>query len=271
MQTDFDIVIVGGGIVGASIASFLDRGARVLLLEAEDQPGYHATGRSAALFAESYGPPTVRLLTRASRPFFDHPPPGFAALPLIHPRGSLFVGTADQVNAAQELHDRLKAEGLASQLLDCAQARNMVSVLRPEAAASAVLDPDSFDIDVDALLQGYLRTAKAKGAAVMLGARVTELERSVNHWRVQSANGQNWTANTVVNAAGAWADAIAAQAQVGPLGIEPRRRSAFLFEGPADASAAHWPACRRRSKSEPPCRPNIEPGVEADFEMVGCG
>jgi D-arginine dehydrogenase len=131
---------------------------------------------------------------------------------------------------------------LDSQLLDSASAMRLVPALRPPSVACAVLDPDSHDIDVDALLQGYLRAAKSRGVEVVLGARVAELTRSGERWHVRTSDSQCWTTHLLVNAAGAWADAIAAMAKVAPIGIEPRRRSAFLFEGPEGMPTASWPA-----------------------------
>lgn len=237
-----DIAIIGGGIVGASIAHFLAPHRRVLLLEGESQPGYHATGRSAALFVESYGPTMVRALTRASRSFFQHPPEGFAYAPLLQPRGTLFVGSEAQRNDIDALQQTLTAEGSPTRRLSTEEAQALVPVLRPEAAACALLESEAFDIDVDALLQGFLRSARASGATLRCGAGVTALERAEGQWRLQTADGSAHTVHTVVDAAGAWADALAVLAGVRPIGIEPRRRSAFLFEPPADLLTAHWPA-----------------------------
>jgi D-arginine dehydrogenase len=238
---DVDFLILGGGIVGASVAAALGPGHRVLLLEAEAHPGTHATGRSAALYTQAYGPPQVRALTRASRGFFDQPPPAWGDTPLLQPRGTLFVATAAQADDARALHQRLRTEGLPAMCLDTAQALARVPVLRPEAAALAVFDPDAFDIDVHALLQGALRTLRAQGGQVVTGARITALRYDGRAWQAQDATGRTWAAPTVVNAAGAWADQVAALAGVRPIGLQPRRRSAFTFDAP-DHSARHWPA-----------------------------
>jgi len=237
-----DTVIIGAGIVGASVACFAAPQGSVLLLEAESAPGFHSTGRSAALYAPSYGPPQVRALTRASRAFFDAPPAGFAAVPLLKPRPSMFVGSEADRDMLMALHASLLAEGTAALLLDSADALRRVPVLRPEACALAVIDYGSSDIDVDALLQGYLRSAKAAGATLVGHARVTDLFRQDGLWAVHTADGRSFQARRLVNAAGAWADELALMASAQPVGLQPRRRSAFLFEPPPGVDVADWPA-----------------------------
>ena len=241
-ETLYDIAIVGAGIVGASVAFFAAPRSKVLLLEGEDAPGYHSTGRSAALYAPAYGPPQVRALTRASRAFFDAPPSGFAAVPLLTPRPSLFVGAESDREALLAMHAGLIAEGIAAELIDGAEVRLRVPVMRPLASALGLLDPGSSDIDVDALLQGYLRGARAAGARLETGARVQALQRSGGVWRLQTADGRSFRARQVVNAAGAWVDEMAALAGAAPLGVQPRRRSAFVFDAPPGMDCAHWPA-----------------------------
>lgn len=238
----FDIAIIGAGIVGASVAHHAASRATVLLLEAEAAPGTHSTGRSAALYAPSYGPPQVRALTRASRAFFDTPPAAFSAVPLLTPRPSLFVGGEADRATLQRLHAQLCAEGIAAELLDGAAVRRRVAVMRPEASALGLLDPGSSDIDVDALLQGFLRSARAAGARVETGARVQALARADGAWTITTADGRHFRARRLVNAAGAWADGVAVLAGAQPLAVEPRRRSAFVFEPPPGLDCAGWPA-----------------------------
>lgn len=239
----FDLAVVGAGIVGASIAWHAAPRARVLLLEAEPAPGMHTTGRSAALFAEGYGPPMVRVLTRASRPFFANPPPGFSPVPLWHPRGALFVGPETARDEAIALHDGLLRDGLEARLLDAAEVAARVPVLRPEAAAVGVLDAGAADLDVDALLQAFLRGARDAGAVRVCDARLAALERDGDGlWTLVTVTGRPFRARRVVNAAGAWADVVGAMAGAAPVGLEPRRRSAFVFEPPAGLETAAWPA-----------------------------
>jgi D-arginine dehydrogenase len=227
-----DIAIVGAGIAGAAAACFAAPHARVAVLEREPQPGMHSTGRSAAMFEESYGPAPVRALTRASRAFLKQPGAGFAEGPLLRPRGALFIAVADRLAPLRELHATLRAEGVAAEWLDTAAARALCPVLRPEAVAAAVLDPGAADIDVHALHQGYLKRARAAGAALRCNAEVQRAERMPGGWRLHTPAGVVEAA-VVVNAAGAWADELAARAGLPGIALQPKRRSAFVFDPPA--------------------------------------
>ena len=236
--TEFDVIVVGAGIAGASVAHFLAPQARVALLEREALPGMHTTGRSAAMFMESYGPAQVRALTRASRAFLEA---RFNDEPaLISPRGALFVAAADRVEALHALHEQLRREGTAVRLLDTAAARALVPVLREEAAALALIDDDSCDIDVNRLHQQFLRGAKQNGAQLCLNAEAQGIAFTNGRWCVSTAT-REITAPILVNAAGAWADTVAAMAGVAPLGLQPCRRSAFTFAPPTGIDSRAWP------------------------------
>lgn len=240
MTHDSEVLIVGAGIAGASVAAFLSPTHRVTLLEAESQPGYHSTGRSAAMFMESYGTPTIRALTRASRAFFEAPPSGFAAAPLLSPRGALYVGTPSQRTMLDAFASELAPHAPTLRRLSAAEAIARVPVLRPDQVDGAVLDPDATDLDVNALHQGFLRQAKANGAQLVCDARIEAVERVPAGWRLLTAHGE-WRAPLVVNAAGAWADRLAALAGLPPIGLQPKRRAAFLFAPPADVDSTRWP------------------------------
>lgn len=236
----FDLAIVGAGIAGVSVAYFAASHARVLVLEREAEPAMHSTGRSAAMFEQSYGPAQVRALTRASRPFLEQPPAGFADGPLMSPRGALFIGTLEQVPALMALHDSLRAEGCPTELVDTQQALARVPVLRPEAVALAVLDPLAADLDVHALHQGFVRGARRHGAQLVCNAEVLGAVREGGLWHISTSAG-HFQARQLVNAAGAWVDELAARAGVAPIGILPCRRSAFVFDAPPGLATAHWP------------------------------
>jgi D-arginine dehydrogenase len=239
-EPQFDLAIIGAGIAGASTAYFASGRARVLLLEAEERPGLHSTGRSAALFCESYGSAQVRVLTRASRAFLETPPEGFAGLPLLRRRGVLHVGGDAERQAVEALHEHLSTEGGAVRRLRAGALLEQVPVLRPAVLTEAVLDDAAADMDVDALHQGFLRGARANGARLETRARVTGVEREPGGWRLE-AGGREWRAAVLVNAAGAWADEVASLAGVRPLGLQPKRRSAFLFEAPQGLATGDWP------------------------------
>ncbi len=239
---DCDVLIIGAGIAGASLAWRLARGGRsVLLLEREAQAGTHSSGRSAAMFMESYGPPGVRALTRASRAFYLQPPPGFAEQPILQPRAALFVATPAQHAELTALHEELAASGTRLSLLNAEQIAQAAPALKPGLFDQALLDADGYDIDVDALLQGFLRGARQAGARLLTATEPARAERTAEGWRVVLANGEHVGARTVVNAAGAWADEVAALFGAAPIGIEPRRRSAFTFRPPEGLDVSAWP------------------------------
>ena len=239
-QPGFDLAVIGAGIAGASTAYFASSRASVLLLEAEERPGLHSTGRSAALFCESYGPAQVRALTRASRAFLEHPPEGFAGVPLLVPRGVLHVGGAADRQALEALGEHLSLEGAAARRLSGESLLEMVPVLRSGVLTQGLLDEAAADMDVDALHQGFLRGARANGVQLETRARVTHIEREQGGWRLE-ADGREWRAAVLVNAAGAWADEVARLAGVRPIGLQPKRRSAFLFEAPGGLAVGGWP------------------------------
>lgn len=240
LDPEWDFVVVGGGIAGAAVAYELASVGRTCLLERESQPGYHATGRSAALYAASYGPAPVRALTRASRSFFEHPPVGFAAHPLLHRRGVLFIAEPGQEAVLASLHGELGSDCPTLELLDADAATSRLPVLRRERTACALSDPDVFDLDAYALHQGYLRGLRGRGGTVRCDAGVSALSREAAAWTV-SVGSERLTARMVINAAGAWCDEVASLAGLRGLGMQPRRRSAFVFAGPPDRCHQHWP------------------------------
>jgi len=237
---DYDVLVIGGGIAGCSVAYFLAPHAKVRVLEREDFPGMHSTGRSAALFNETYGPPQVLALTRASRAFFERPPVGFTDAPILTPRGSLTIGSAEQaslVNAEFELVRPFLAQ---ARLLDSRQISAMVPVLRAEAAHVALFDPGAADMDVNGLHQGFIRGLKAAGGELTTGDEILSIGKVQDCWQVQTRT-TLLRAPLLINAAGAWADEVARTAGVAPIGLEPRRRSAFLFAPPAGLDPHAWP------------------------------
>ncbi|HRD98033.1 MAG TPA: FAD-dependent oxidoreductase [Rubrivivax sp.] len=235
-----DFLIIGGGIAGASLGYWLAPHGRTVLLEREDQPGYHATGRSAALFLASYGTPQVRALTRASQAFLQQPPAGFGGHPLLSPRGALMVAQPGEEALLAEQWAVLRSVSPIGQWLDAAAACAVLPVLRPQSVLGALLEPDAFDIDVHALLQGFLRGLRQRGGQLVCSAEVRHIERVDGQWQVHAGQ-MTYRAPVLVNAAGAWCDQVAALAGVPGIGLMPRRRSAFLFEAPATTGWPQWP------------------------------
>ncbi|HEY6512186.1 MAG TPA: FAD-dependent oxidoreductase [Burkholderiaceae bacterium] len=240
-DTEFDAAIVGAGIAGASFAYTLAPHARVLLLEREPQPGMHSTGRSAAMFMESYGPPQVRALTRASRAFYTQPPRGFAEVPILGARGALYVAYGGQQGALDTLQSDLAAGGHGVQRIDAAECLRRVPVLREAGLQGGILESDAMDVDVHALHQGFLRGFKRQGGALWCDAEVTQGNAAGGRWTLELADGRRVRSRTVIDAAGAWADELARRCGVAPLAIQPRRRSAFTFAAPAGVDVREWP------------------------------
>ncbi|UUZ68560.1 FAD-binding oxidoreductase [Polaromonas sp. P1(28)-13] len=243
---EYDIVIFGAGIAGASLAWRLAGQRSVLLLEREAQPGYHSTGRSAAMFMESYGPPMVRALTRASRAFYEQPPEGFASAPLMQPRGALYLATPGQEALMAQTRTELATSCPDLEVLDARATLERVPCLRPEMVHGALYDPGAQDIDVHALHQGFLRGFRQKAGPdageLRTSATLTQAGHDGQGWTLQFADGQSLCAKTVVNAAGAWADELATLFGARPIGLVPHRRSAFTFKAPEGVDPSGWPA-----------------------------
>ncbi len=235
-----DHLIIGGGIAGASLGYWLASHGRTLLLEREDQPGYHATGRSAALFMESYGTPQVRALTCASRAFLQQTPGGFAEHPVLSPRGALMVAQPGKEAQLAAQWDVLRSVSASGRLLDAAGTRARLPALRPEQVLGAVFEPDASDIDVHALLQGFLRGLRQRGGQVICGAEAQHIEQLAGQWQVHVGT-QVYRAPVLINAAGAWCDKVASLAGLAGIGLVPKRRSAFLFDPPAAPGWQQWP------------------------------
>jgi D-arginine dehydrogenase len=209
-----DIAIVGAGIAGASLAASLSGAARVLILEAESQPGYHATGRSAAFWSESYGGPLIQPLTSASGPFL-------AANGFLKARGAIHIADAagrGRLEALQAAFAGVPFEPLGRPALEAA-----IPGLRP-GWDSGLAEPTCADIDVAGLHQAYLRMARENGAALITDARLLSAERIGGRWRIETSAGGH-EADILVDAAGAWADDVAARCGERPLGIRPHRRT----------------------------------------------
>ena len=224
-----DFLIIGGGIAGVSAGARLAALGRVTLLEAESALGYHASGRSAALYERQYGLPPVVALARASGDELGQADGG-----VLSPRGLMFVGgPGDEAQHEQEV----AAFGLTR--LSIAEAQSILPVLGAGKVTLAAYHDDAYDIDTDRLLQSYARALRRNGR-IVTGAPVTGIQRSAAGWEVTAA-GQTYAAKTLVNAAGAWADTLASLAGIAPLGLAPLRRSIARVAAPPGQDVSRWP------------------------------
>ena len=229
----FDFVIVGAGIAGSTLAARLAAQGSVLLLEREQAPGMHSTGRSAAMFMESYGPPQARALTRASRAEYGPA--------VLSPRGVLYVAWHGQEDLLDAQLATLQDTGSAVHRIDPGEVLARVPVLQPAGLVGAIVEPEAMDIDVHALHQQALRQARALGATLWTDAELEVAQQGAAGWTLAVSGGRGVHARVLVNAAGAWADTVAQRAGLAPLGLEPRRRSAFTFEAAGHDHRA-WPS-----------------------------
>lgn len=236
-----DYLIIGAGMAGASCAYFLAPHGSVLLLERENQPGYHTTGRSAALYIESYGNAAIRSLNRAGKPFFLNPPEGFAEAPILTPRGSLVLAEADQLEALAAMHEELAENADGIEVVEGARLLELFPAINPETIVRGLYDPNDMDMDVHALHWGFIRGMRGNGGELVTDAEVLGLTRGGDRWTVETRAGI-FSAPIVVNAAGAWADEIGRMAGARPIGLVPKRRTAFTFDPPEGLSPDILPA-----------------------------
>tara|TARA_R110000850_G_scaffold9992_10_gene36141 strand:- start:2145 stop:3260 length:1116 start_codon:yes stop_codon:yes gene_type:complete len=227
-MTHYDVAIIGAGIAGASIASEIGADRSVLLLEGEEFPGYHATGRSAAFWTESYGGPLVQPLTSASRGFLENPPPEFSSAGFLRPRGALNIAREDEPHLADRFLADFADTGLALERWSWDEAADLLPSLRP-VWSQAIHEPDCCDIDVAALHAAYLKDARRKAVRLLCRAPVRQISRQGRIWELVAGN-ETHRATILVNAAGAWADAVAGLAGVKPVGIQPLIRNMVQIE-----------------------------------------
>jgi D-arginine dehydrogenase len=235
-----EILVIGGGIAGISVgAALAERGRKVTVLERESQPGYHSTGRSAALYTENYGNPTIRALTRVTGRFLRSPPEGFIEAPILAPRGVILVARPDQSETYAKVLAEARATGANLAEISMAKAVALLPILNPDYASAALYEPHATDIDVHGLTMAYLRRLKGRGRLVT-DAEARAIARTGTLWRVETRAGI-FAAPILVNAAGAWAEEVAALAGLPPLGLTPLRRTALTFDLPSGPVPAHWP------------------------------
>lgn len=235
MKECADIVIIGAGIAGISAGARLSSHADVIVLEREPVPGMHATGRSAATYIRNYGNATLRALNAASHADLATPLPEFSEAGFLSPRGLLYLAKPEDSAALDdELDD---AKGM--QEITVEEATRHFPILRPGLFSRAAIEPDASDIDVDRLMQSFLRQMRAAGGRLVTEVEVLGLHRVGGNWQIETTTG-SYVAPTVVNAAGAWADLIGLMAGARAKGLVPKRRSAALLPF-ADRDVTHWP------------------------------
>lgn len=241
---EYDYLIIGAGMAGASLAYRLKDRGTVMVVEMESQAGYHSSGRSAAMFMETYGTATIRALTRASRQFLETPPPGFSEHPLLADRGVLYIAREGQEALLADTLAQLQATGATVRTLSADEVVARVPCVHRESLIGAIEEPDAMDIDVHALLQGFLRGAKQAGVEFTYNAAVRHAQRDDNGWNVALSTGETIVAKHVVNAAGAWGERVATLFGAERIGLQPKRRSAFTFkvDHAAWADVGRWPA-----------------------------
>ena len=236
-----DFIVIGAGIAGASAAYELASDSKVIVLERETQPGYHTTGRSAALYTEVYGNRAIRAITSASRAFFEAPPEGFTEHPLLTPRGTLLIGRDDQEASLAMALDEGRRTVDAVTMIGANELAVKVPFLKPGYAKAAVWEPDARDMDVHAIHHGFLKGLRARGGKVITDAEVMGLSSEGGDWTVETRAG-GFRAPVVINAAGAWADVIARMAGARTVGLVPKRRTAFTFDVPEGTHVEGVPA-----------------------------
>ena len=239
MPDTADILVIGGGIAGLSAAAELSRSAKLVVLEAEEQIGFHSSGRSATMVHYALGDRLIRTLTLASREFFDSPPEGFSEVPLGHRMSVLVHARDDEFDELNALHAAISPFAKLERL-DERGVHELCPLLKPD-ARHGIADADGTRLDPHALLQGNLRTLRKNGGELRTGSRIASIEREGNRWRVTTAGGDTYSVATLVNAAGSWADQVAKLADVAPIGVEPKRRTIITFDAPPGAALDHLP------------------------------
>ncbi len=239
MANNSDILVIGGGIAGLSAAAELSKSARVTVLEAEEQIGFHSSGRSATMVHYALGDRLVRELTLASRDFFDSPPPGFSDVPLGHRMTVLVHGREDERARLDALYEEL-AIFAELERLDARGVHQLCPLLRGD-ARHGIADRNGTRLDPHALLQGNVRMLRSNGGVLETGSRVSAIERKGSTWDVRTEAGNTYSAAILVNAAGSWADEVARLAGVAPLGLEPKRRTIITFDAPVGTDLDELP------------------------------
>jgi D-arginine dehydrogenase len=237
---EFDVIIVGAGAVGASLAYRLAPHKRVLMVEREEQPGYHSTGRSAAHYTDVIGGTVIQALSEETRRFIETPPDGFTDAPLLNHRPVLLLMGRDTEHAHFDESELDHVMGRILHRIDIDACLQHCPVVRPNKITHGLWEPTAGDIDVHAIHGGYLRGARQGGVELVCDAEVRSLERRDGVWQVETKAG-SFQAPVVANCSGAWGDELGRMAGAEPVGLRPTRRTAFTFKGPDGVDCSAWP------------------------------
>lgn len=242
-MSDYDIAIIGGGISGFAAACFLAEergdGSRIVVIERESQPGYHTTGRSAAMYTEIYGNATIRSIVRSGRKFLEEPEVRYSDTSFLSPRGALMVASGDDESRADQFMAEMNRPDVLERI-GVDRCREISPTLDPDRIAGGVWEPSAMDIDVHALLQAYIRVYRGLNGQVLQDAEVRSIDRSGGRFHVETSAGKV-SAEIVINAAGAWGDEVGKMAGAAPVGLVPKRRTALTFDPPGSVDHRKWP------------------------------
>jgi D-arginine dehydrogenase len=238
-----DSLVIGGGVAGLSAAARLVRHGKVVVLEAEEALGYHSSGRSVTFSHYGIGNAAVRGLTSHSRAFFLNPPAGFSEQPIARTASALFVATEEMLPELHALQAQMERFTASTSYVGEAEIRELCPVLKTGEGGivSGVFEPSGLRLDADMLLQGFARAVREGGGEIHTGKRIARVARAGGDWEVETETGERFVAPILVNAAGAWADAVAALAGVTPLGLQPKRRTIIGIDPPAGQDVRSWP------------------------------
>ena len=242
-KSSFDAIIIGCGIAGASLAYFLaERGMTdILILEREEQPGYHATGRSAAALLEFDPVPSVQQLKIVGAQFLRNPPNGFSENPLLRPSGILVMMKGPLWNSAQQIVPGLRQAGVVVDVLSEEEAVPIVPVVSPQNFDGALFFSEDGHIDVHELLWSYLRHARRRGAELRSGEEVKGLKVEQGRCEGVITSAGEYHAPWVIDAAGAWAGKIREWAGPSSVQLTPYRRTIITFAAPGGLEVKTWP------------------------------
>ncbi len=242
-----DYIIIGAGIAGASAAYELSKTGKVIILEKEDQPGYHSTGRSAAVFITTYkqGDPVIRALVLGSEDFLKNPPTGFTEHDIYKPRLQLYIGSKKEQDELLELYRKLiivanSSDSERIELISREGILKLCPILNEDYSQGAILTTGMADLDVHALLEGYLKGARRRGCELLTGAEASSIKKIDKNWIVETTKGV-FKAPVIINAAGAWVDNVARLSGVKEIGIKPLRRTMILLDPPGDYDVDSFP------------------------------